>query len=173
MSLEPEDSDHGAGGLAAPPRGVSTAMRDGLEAQRTIHHHGIETYRRTAHTLLAMSPQGGTTPATGGVDAHCDAMHDLVAGGWSLYTTLLADGVELTGTLIETGRRVGGDTRSAADLETIAGIGPAYADQLRALGIESVADLARADPAIGAEIDGIGVDVADWIERAATRTAGD
>lgn len=56
---------------------------------------------------------------------------------------------------------------SAASVETIKGIGPAYAGRLEGVGIETVADLAGADATTVAE----GIDVSesrvrDWIERA-------
>lgn len=54
-----------------------------------------------------------------------------------------------------------------APVQTISGIGPAYAERLAEAGIESVEDLAAADPAeLGAET-GLGEGrVADWITRA-------
>ena len=40
------------------------------------------------------------------------------------------------------------DESSAPDLTDVGGVGPAYADRLRAAGVESVADLAAADPVV-------------------------
>jgi predicted flap endonuclease-1-like 5' DNA nuclease len=62
----------------------------------------------------------------------------------------------------------GGDT--GEPLTVIKGIGPAYADRLEAAGIDSIADLAAADPGeIGAEIDVSPKRVGRWIERAKHR----
>ena len=56
---------------------------------------------------------------------------------------------------------------SGEPVETITGIGPAYADRLDGAGIESVADLAAADAeTVGEAIDVSPKRVADWIERA-------
>lgn len=52
-------------------------------------------------------------------------------------------------------------------VDSIKGIGPAYADRLSNIGIESVADLADADPAEVAEGANVGEKrAATWIERA-------
>lgn len=59
-----------------------------------------------------------------------------------------------------------------ADLEDVEGIGPTYAERLRAAGIESVAALAAADASLGEEVEGRGVDVEDWIERAQRMVEG-
>ena len=61
----------------------------------------------------------------------------------------------------------GGDGGGDEPVETIKGIGPAYADRLETVGIETVGELAAADAAEVA--DGIDVSdsrVGDWIERA-------
>jgi len=63
----------------------------------------------------------------------------------------------------------GDDDRSTSGepVETITGIGPAYADRLDGAGIESVADLAAADAeTVGEAIDVSPKRVADWIARA-------
>ena len=63
----------------------------------------------------------------------------------------------------------GDDDRSTSGepVETITGIGPAYADRLDGAGIESVADLAVADAeTVGEAIDVSPKRVADWIARA-------
>ncbi|MFA9517702.1 helix-hairpin-helix domain-containing protein [Halopenitus sp. H-Gu1] len=55
----------------------------------------------------------------------------------------------------------------SAPVETIKGIGPAYAERLSGIGIETVDDLAAADPADIAERANVGEKrAATWIERA-------
>jgi len=55
-------------------------------------------------------------------------------------------------------------------VETIKGIGPAYADRLGDAGIDSIADLAGADAETVGEAIGVSPKrVADWIDRAADR----
>ena len=62
------------------------------------------------------------------------------------------------------------DDMAGEPVETITGIGPAYADRLDEAGIESVAELAAADSeTIGEAIDVSPKRVADWIERANDR----
>jgi polyhydroxyalkanoate synthase len=57
------------------------------------------------------------------------------------------------------------------DLESIDGIGPAYASRLREAGVASVTDLAAADPAHLAGDVSVGVErVRGWVERARERT---
>ena len=68
----------------------------------------------------------------------------------------------------ETEAETGTEAESeAADVESIDGIGPTYADRLRSVGIETVADLAAADPEAVAEAANVGVTRAEgWIEQA-------
>ena len=62
------------------------------------------------------------------------------------------------------------DEAAAESVETITGIGPAYADRLEEAGIDSVAALAAADAeTVGEAIDVSPKRVADWIERATDR----
>jgi predicted flap endonuclease-1-like 5' DNA nuclease len=62
------------------------------------------------------------------------------------------------------------DGPSGQSVDTIKGIGPAYADRLSALGIETVADLADAEPDYVAEETDISIGrVSNWIERARNR----
>ncbi|MFB6352707.1 MAG: helix-hairpin-helix domain-containing protein [Halobacteriales archaeon] len=54
-------------------------------------------------------------------------------------------------------------------VQSIKGVGPAYADRLAEAGVETVGDLAAADAAALAEETGIGEGrVSGWIERART-----
>jgi polyhydroxyalkanoate synthase len=54
----------------------------------------------------------------------------------------------------------------ADDVETISGIGPAYAERLRSAGIETTADLAAADPATVAETAQVSESrVEDWFDQ--------
>ncbi|MFB6165228.1 MAG: helix-hairpin-helix domain-containing protein, partial [Haloarculaceae archaeon] len=54
------------------------------------------------------------------------------------------------------------------DVEAVDGIGPTYADRLRAAGIETIADLADADPEAVAEAADVSASRArDWIDQAA------
>jgi polyhydroxyalkanoate synthase len=57
-----------------------------------------------------------------------------------------------------------------AGLETIRGVGPSYADRLREAGVESIADLAAADPpSLAATLDLGEARVADWVSQARDR----
>lgn len=59
----------------------------------------------------------------------------------------------------------------AGDLRTIDGVGPAYADRLRAAGVDDLLTLAVADPtALGEAIDVPETAVADWVDQADSRT---
>ena len=52
-------------------------------------------------------------------------------------------------------------------VDSISGIGPAYAERLAEAGVETVGDLASADAAALADETGLGEGrVADWVERA-------
>ncbi|MFB6235633.1 MAG: helix-hairpin-helix domain-containing protein [Halopenitus sp.] len=56
---------------------------------------------------------------------------------------------------------------ASASVDTIKGIGPAYAERLSNMGIETVADLAAADPAEVGEQASVGENrAATWIDRA-------
>ena len=58
-----------------------------------------------------------------------------------------------------------------AGLETLDGVGPAYAKRLRAAGVESAADLAAADPgALADETEVSESRLEDWVEQARTRS---
>lgn len=63
------------------------------------------------------------------------------------------------------------DTDAGSDpVDVIDGIGPAYSDRLHSVGIETVADLAAADPqAIAADTDLSPARVERWIDRASNR----
>jgi polyhydroxyalkanoate synthase len=57
-----------------------------------------------------------------------------------------------------------------ADLETIRGVGPSYADRLHEADVESIADLAAADPpSLAAMLDLGEARVADWVSQARDR----
>jgi polyhydroxyalkanoate synthase len=59
------------------------------------------------------------------------------------------------------------DRGSEADVETLDGIGPTYADRLGDAGIETVADVAEHDAATLADLAGVGVARAEgWLEQA-------
>ncbi|WP_238477375.1 helix-hairpin-helix domain-containing protein [Natranaeroarchaeum sulfidigenes] len=61
-------------------------------------------------------------------------------------------------------------TTEKGELEDIKGIGPAYAERLADVGVESIADLAAADPsAIAAESDLAESRVENWVEQAKVR----
>lgn len=150
----------------ATARVITRAMHDVLEAQQTMQHQGIEAYRQTAHAFFELVPREGDRPAPDGVDAHCDGLHDLVDESWTLYDTFVREGMTMAGPFVGTQRPVTVTQASEPDLEEIEGIGASYAARLRELGIESVTDLAHADPSIETEIDAIGVDVTDWIDQA-------
>lgn len=68
--------------------------------------------------------------------------------------------------------RADDDRSSAVDLESIEGIGPAYAGRLREAGVADGADLAAADPETLAAETGIAEGrIRNWIERSADREA--
>lgn len=61
----------------------------------------------------------------------------------------------------------------ALDLEEIKGIGPTYADRLRAVDIDGVRSLASADPAeLADQTDISETRLATWVERARAMTEG-
>jgi len=61
-----------------------------------------------------------------------------------------------------------GPENGAADIETVAGIGPTYAERLREAGIETAADLADSDPSELADVTGAGeARVEDWLDELA------
>jgi predicted flap endonuclease-1-like 5' DNA nuclease len=61
------------------------------------------------------------------------------------------------------------DTKSGEDVSTVKGIGPAYAERLHEAGVETVADLAAADPeTLGGETDLSPKRVGRWVEHAQT-----
>lgn len=58
------------------------------------------------------------------------------------------------------------EVAALADLESINGVGPTYADRLRAAGYSSAADLAGADPDVIAEVAGVSSSRArSWLEQ--------
>jgi polyhydroxyalkanoate synthase subunit PhaC len=62
------------------------------------------------------------------------------------------------------------DTRDEEGLEAVSGIGPSYAQRLREAGIETIDDLAAADPADIAERTDLSTErVRDWVETASDR----
>jgi predicted flap endonuclease-1-like 5' DNA nuclease len=62
------------------------------------------------------------------------------------------------------------DASAGQSVESIKGIGPAYADRLAAMDIETVQELAAAEPDAVAEETGISIGrVSNWIERARNR----
>ncbi|MCU4717731.1 class III poly(R)-hydroxyalkanoic acid synthase subunit PhaC [Halapricum hydrolyticum] len=68
----------------------------------------------------------------------------------------------------ETADEAAADETAAPDIETVNGIGPTYADRLRAAGIETAGDLAEADPeAVAEAADAPLSRVEDWFEQVA------
>jgi predicted flap endonuclease-1-like 5' DNA nuclease len=62
------------------------------------------------------------------------------------------------------------DDEESDPVKDIKGIGPAYADRLGTVGIETIADLADADPeAVAAETDISETRVTEWVKRAKAR----
>lgn len=62
------------------------------------------------------------------------------------------------------------EDRSAVELESIEGIGPAYATRLHEAGVTNVADLETVDPDDLAQESGIGeARIRGWVERARDR----
>lgn len=67
----------------------------------------------------------------------------------------------------EEAEEAGEEAEGSAPVDTISGIGPAYAERLGNAGVETVGDLAAADAAGLADETGLGEGrVTDWIERA-------
>ncbi|MFC4406956.1 helix-hairpin-helix domain-containing protein [Haloarchaeobius iranensis] len=63
------------------------------------------------------------------------------------------------------------DEEESDPVQEIKGIGPAYADRLGAVGIETIADLADADPEhVAAETDISETRVTEWVKRAKARS---
>ena len=64
------------------------------------------------------------------------------------------------------------ETFDDTDLDQVRGVGPAYAERLREAGVETVSDLAAADPEDLAERIDVGVSrVADWVDHAGELTS--
>ncbi|MBB6646328.1 helix-hairpin-helix domain-containing protein [Halobellus ruber] len=136
------------------------------------------------------SPDASTEAAVKGGDADAGVADDAAAAGTdaTASTGTLVDedaGKEPAEAVAEAGSGDGdadegdaaaeGDDGTEADdagaatesVETITGIGPAYAGRLEGIGIETVGELAAADAAEVAEgIDVSETRVSDWIERA-------
>ncbi|MFB6218380.1 MAG: helix-hairpin-helix domain-containing protein [Halobacteriaceae archaeon] len=73
-------------------------------------------------------------------------------------------GDEPAGTAEQTGA-------AAESVQTIKGVGPAYADQLGEAGVETVGDLADADAEALAEASGLSpARIENWVEQARART---
>ncbi|WP_256298663.1 helix-hairpin-helix domain-containing protein [Haloarchaeobius salinus] len=65
----------------------------------------------------------------------------------------------------------GEDEEESAPVKEIKGIGPAYADRLGSVGIETIADLADADPeSVAAETEISETRVTEWVKRAKARS---
>ncbi|MFD1644721.1 helix-hairpin-helix domain-containing protein [Haloarchaeobius litoreus] len=63
------------------------------------------------------------------------------------------------------------DEEESEPVQEVKGIGPAYADRLGTVGIETIADLAEADPeAVAAETDISETRVTEWVKRAKARS---
>lgn len=170
-----------------------------ISVGKTLQHQGIEAYRQANHALLEAFEAGDgpaketVTDRHAYVDRQGRALHEAVDEGWARFGRVMADAVAATGDVrtlpgrtgdeslallrVLTGGwdsdRASGQGAGAAteDLQAVAGIGSSYASRLREAGIDSLEDLAAADPSIADEIDAIGVDVQDWIDQAAAHTA--
>ena len=125
----------------------------------------------TASTGTLVDEEVGKEPAeavagAGGADADGATEGGAGTDGEDAEPTDGTDDAETTGT------DEADDADTAADgstepVETITGIGPAYGGRLAEYGIETVGELAAADPADVAEgIDVSESRVSDWVERA-------
>lgn len=186
-------------GLDVVTRSATGAALAAGSVQRTVHHRGIEAYRELRHGLVDSSRRRPGSDASAAdrhadIDAQCDAFHDAVSEWWAVYEDGLAGALSTVRETTELNRRLlagsvglarppadadapstrapGGSapTEATDELQTIEGIGPAYAERLREAGIDTVDALAAADPSIADEIDARGVDVGNWIDEAAART---
>ena len=190
-STEPTDTDSREGQVSVEhdPDAESVAADTSTEAAVKGTDPGDDG------TVDAASDDAATDAAAAGTDAAASTgtLVDEDAGGEPAETVGQGGGVDVDGTVdeVEGGAETvaveddteteevgedaegagtedaGGDGGGDEPVETIKGIGPAYADRLETVGIETVGELAAADAAEVA--DGIDVSdsrVGDWIERA-------
>jgi polyhydroxyalkanoate synthase len=82
------------------------------------------------------------------------------------------EGDDTNGEVDESDAETGEEPATGADLEVLDGVGPAYADRLRAAGVEALPDLVAADPEeLAAAVDVSADRVRRWIDQARELTA--
>jgi len=82
------------------------------------------------------------------------------------------EGDDTNGEVDEPDAETGEEPAAGADLEVLDGVGPAYADRLRAAGVEALPDLVAADPEeLAAAVDVSADRVRRWIDQARELTA--
>ena len=115
----------------------------------------------------AAEPPEATTATGPQVDPEAGGVAESDAGVESLVDEAEDDGAEAVDD-----ETVGDEADQHDPVETVRGIGPAYADRLGDAGVETVSDLAAADPtALAAAIEVAESRVERWVDRARDRTA--
>lgn len=168
----------GLGGDASERGGAETEVtveREADEAAAEPESAETETAGTEpdgAETAGAEPDEGTAEPSESEVDEPVAAETDATASTESLVEeeaaaadpTGAAEPAEAAGPESEDTEVAGED---AGSVDSIKGIGPAYADRLGEIGIDTVADLADADPEAVAEGANVGESRAStWIERA-------
>lgn len=141
---------------ASLPAGMTLLQR--LKALFGLDSSGQQTRDDDIDVTVTHPQTGGTTPDDGDTNAS--------------PTTEAAEEPTPDSTTTDVDPSQADDAGTDTDpVDTIDGIGPAYSDRLHSVGIETVADLATADPqAIAAETDLSPARVERWIDRASQRT---
>lgn len=145
----------------------------------TVEHEG-EDEPATATENAVKGAEAGGEPVAAGTDAAAstgsmtDTSAETAAEPAEAAGPTTDEDVESEESADHTEETTDEATESAAgtdeDVQVIKGIGPAYADRLAAVGIETVADLAAADAIeVAAETDLSEKRVGQWIERAKVR----
>lgn len=166
-----------------------------LTLPRTLQHQSVEAYRQAGHATVSalrdLQPDQTDSTLHGGIDDHCDEIHDVIADGWAVYDHVLQDTADATSDLVADYQQLVEDTMSLATwqpqsepsssasgsradeptdvLQSITGVGPTYAARLREEGIETLEDLAAAETDIAGAIDARVDQLEDWRDQAAAR----
>lgn len=140
-----------------------TASEDAVKGTDTATEDGASVEESTDEDEDEESTEGSTDEPTDGTDEDEDEAS--VEESTAEPTDETDD--EASEQPDESTSESGDGSAAGADVQSIDGIGPAYAERLGEAGIETVGDLAGADAATVAEETGIAEGrVSTWIERA-------
>lgn len=175
VPIEPErraTDDPGADGSDAPetddagePAAAGTDAAASTDSMVEVPSSDPDTAAEPAEAGAGVTEHSGTeTPATEAAEAAGPTPDDASTG-----TDGSSADFEATdeGTPDDAGDSDPVDDATADSVETISGIGPAYAERLADAGVETVPQLLDADPSDLAEATGISEKrIAGWLERA-------